>query len=62
MKKLRGQTFDIIDNIEFAPSNNVFLAQCDVLKNFESKVENHSPISEEDMKCGDTPLGQKGVF
>ena len=72
MKSVRGETFNIIDNAEFAPSNNVFLAQCVLLKKFGyAKVENHSPISEEDMKrlyssnvlCLETPLGlQRKVF
>ena len=72
MKSVRGETFDIIDNAEFAPFNNVFLAQCVLLKKFGyAKVENHSPISEEDMKrlyssnvlCLETPLGlQRKVF
>ena len=51
MKTVRGETFDIIDNEEFSPSNNVFLAQCVLLKKCGfAKIDSHPHISEEDMK------------
>ena len=72
MKTVRGETFDIIDNEEFAPSNNVYKAQCVVLKKCGfAKVDNHPPITEEDMELLyssavfslETPIGlQRKVF
>ena len=51
LKIIRGPYFDIIEDFELARSNEIFLAQCVVLKKKGlAKVDHHPPISEEDMK------------
>ena len=51
MKEIRGERFDIIEDSEFSKGNNIFTAQCVVLKKKGLAQINHHPaISEEDIK------------
>ena len=51
MKEIRRVRFDIIDDNEFSKSNNIFTAQCIILKKQGLPLINHHPaISEEDIK------------